>query len=463
MELEEFLSPLPSVRARDAIVFGNDIISYDDLILKIEEIKSNLLSRNLSGTTIVFIGDYGSDAIATLVALWLCDNTVCMISKDKCDQVREISGLTGAAVVIDVTSDNAIVFTNIENESYEAHNSEDETTHAHAKFIIFSSGTTGVPKGIIHRVDNFTNLYRDLYLSPRKILGFYFFDHMGGIITVLSTLASGGTLVIPRTRSPADVWKTIHAHEVEVASFSPSFINLSLASGIFHEASFPALKEVRFGTEPMNDITLTGLKAALPTVVISQLYGMSEVGVPPAYTNPSNPLELRFDPRFSDTKIVNGELFIRTTTMADGYVGKGNLPLTEGYFETRDLVQEDSSGFITILGRQDDLINVGGEKYVPSEIERVLIALPNVEDVAVYAVPHVLMGNVVGATFRLKEPEDLIELRRRIRWAVRDILKPGQVPQQIEIVEGELYTDRYKKKRKSLTDNGNQRIEKNHV
>ncbi|GBQ21702.1 hypothetical protein AA0472_0536 [Acetobacter estunensis NRIC 0472] len=213
----------------------------------------------------------------------------------------------------------------------------------------------------------------------------------------------------------------------------------------------------------MNDITLTGLKAALPTVVISQLYGMSEVGVPPAYTNPSNPLELRFDPRFSDTKIVNGELFIRTTTMADGYVGKGNLPLTEGYFETRDLVQEDSSGFITILGRQDDLINVGGEKYVPSEIERVLISVPNVEDVAVYAVPHVLMGNVVGATFRLKEPEDPIELRRRIRWAVRDILKRGQVPQQIEIVEDQLYTDRYKKKRKSLTDNGNQRIQKNHV
>ncbi|MCP1197504.1 fatty acid--CoA ligase family protein [Acetobacter senegalensis] len=445
MELEEFLSPLSSIRARDAIVFGNDIISYDDLILKIEEIKSNLLNRNIFGNTIVFIGDYGPSAIATLIALWLCDNTVCMVSKDKCDRVPEISGLTGATFVVDATNEDEISFRDTGHESYEIRVSGDR-----AKFIIFSSGTTGAPKGIIHRVDNFIKLYRDLSSPPRRTLGFYFFDHMGGIITILSTLISGSTLVIPQTRSPADVWNTIHAHEVEVASFSPSFINLSLASGIFHEASFPALKEVRFGTEPMNDITLTGLNAALPSVVISQLYGMSEVGVPPAYTNPSNPLELRFDPRFSDTKIVNGELFIRTTTMADGYVGKGNLPLTEGYFETRDLVQEDASGYLAILGRQDDLINVGGEKYSPSEIERVLIALPNVEDVAVYAVPHVLMGNVVGAAFRLKEPEDLLELRRRIRWAVRDILKRSQVPQEIEIVEDDLYTDRYKKRRNFL-------------
>ncbi len=129
-----------------------------------------------------------------------------------------------------------------------------------------------------------------------------------------------------------------------------------------------------------------------------------------------------------------------------GYLNAPSPFDEDGWFNTQDAVQVDGD-YIRFLGRDSDIINVGGQKVYPAEVENVLMQMENVRDVVVYGEPNPITGNVVVARINLFTPEDLAALKRRVRSFCRGRLAPFKVPVRIQISDEDQYSARYKKKR----------------
>jgi long-chain acyl-CoA synthetase len=106
---------------------------------------------------------------------------------------------------------------------------------------------------------------------------------------------------------------------------------------------------------------------------------------------------------------------------------------------------EEDDGYFRFLGRDSEIINVGGEKVYPAEVESVLQRLPGVEDVMVSGESNALLGEIVVAHVKLGGEESPAEFRKRMRSACREHLAPYKIPQKVVVVEESLHGDRFKK------------------
>jgi acyl-CoA synthetase (AMP-forming)/AMP-acid ligase II len=112
------------------------------------------------------------------------------------------------------------------------------------------------------------------------------------------------------------------------------------------------------------------------------------------------------------------------------------------------VVEQADGGFVRILGRKSEVINVGGNKVFPAEVETVLLQLSNVQDVVVYGKSNPLLGKVVAARLRLEQPEEITALKRRVRAFCHSHLASYKIPVDIETTEGDLLSPRQKKIRR---------------
>ena len=128
--------------------------------------------------------------------------------------------------------------------------------------------------------------------------------------------------------------------------------------------------------------TLAAIREALPRVRFKQTYGLSELGILPTQSRDSGSLWLKLGNAGFEHKIVDGILWLKSDTAMLGYLNAPSPFDQDGWFNTQDLVEVDGD-YVRILGRKSELINVGGEKVHPTEIENVLLQLDNVRDVTV--------------------------------------------------------------------------------
>ena len=147
------------------------------------------------------------------------------------------------------------------------------------------------------------------------------------------------------------------------------------------------------------------------------------------------------------TKVVEGILWIKSEYAMVGYLNAPSEFDDEGWFNTHDRVEVDGDYF-RILGRVTDVINVGGKKVYPGEIEDVILSLDNIVDVAVYGERHPLLGQIVAAKVRVEAPEDAAGLKLRIRQACIGALSPFKAPSKVTVVQDSLHSTRQKKIRR---------------
>jgi acyl-CoA synthetase (AMP-forming)/AMP-acid ligase II len=145
-------------------------------------------------------------------------------------------------------------------------------------------------------------------------------------------------------------------------------------------------------------------------------------------------------------KIVDGVLWIRSRSAMLGYLNAPSPFDVDGWFNTQDLVERDGE-YIRILGRKSELINVGGEKVHPTEIENVLLQVDNVRDVTVRGHPNPVTGEVVAAKITPLRPEDPDALKRRVRQFCHARLERYKIPAVIDVVLEDHYGARFKKSR----------------
>jgi acyl-coenzyme A synthetase/AMP-(fatty) acid ligase len=258
------------------------------------------------------------------------------------------------------------------------------------------------------------------------------FDHIGGLNTLFNTLAAGSLLAVPVSRSPADVAATIARHRVAILPASPTFLNLLLAAGL--TAELASLRVITYGTEPMPESLLARLKAAFPRVRFIQTFGTSETGITRTESPEAGSTFLRFEDPNLEWKVVDDELWLRSRTQIAGYLNASNERFTEdGWFRTGDKVEQGPNGTLRILGRMGEMINVGGEKLMPAEVESVVLGIPGVTDCRVRGEPHPLTGQTVVVDV-VTADADHEALRAAIRSACRERLARHKTPTRVTFV-----------------------------
>jgi acyl-CoA synthetase (AMP-forming)/AMP-acid ligase II len=147
-----------------------------------------------------------------------------------------------------------------------------------------------------------------------------------------------------------------------------------------------------------------------------------------------------------ETRVIDGMLEIKAKSAMLGYLNAPSPFTEDGWFKTGDAVVTNGE-YIKILGRKSEIINVGGEKVYPQEIEDVILELDNVSDVTVYGEKNPIMGNIVCARIRLRDDTKHKGFLNEIKIHCRKELQNYKVPVKI-FLENELqYSERFKKKR----------------
>jgi acyl-coenzyme A synthetase/AMP-(fatty) acid ligase len=310
----------------------------------------------------------------------------------------------------------------------------------HPGIIFFSSGTTGRPKAILHDFNNFLERYA-VPRPPLRALNFLLFDHAGGINTMLHTLFNRGVVIVPAERTPETLADDMVKHRVELLPTTPTFLRMMLLAGVFDTMQFPDLRVITYGTERMDQGTLDRLCEKLPDVDFRQTYGLSELGVFQVRSKARDSLWMQIGGKGIETKIVDGVLHIRSDNRMLGYLNAPS-PLVDGWYDTGDLVERDGD-YIKVVGRARDVLNVGGLKILPGEVERVALLHPDVLRAKVIGVPNPITGQHIEVTV---EPREGAQLDRRAMMAhFRSHLQKQLSPHKVTIGRVEL-SHRFKQK-----------------
>ena len=319
-------------------------------------------------------------------------------------------------------------------------------------FILYTSGTTGVPKGAQltnHNMAHSAWISGSAYgftVASTNLVAMPLF-HVGGMGYGLSAFFHGGHTVLRRDADPAAIVRDIAAHGVTHAFFVPAVIQAILAVDGVEEADLTSLELLVYGAAPIGDAVLRQAITVLRCQFL-QAYGMTEtagtiVTLAPEAHDPDGPqaallrscgrplpwVELRVvDPDSiaagapTDAPVGQvGEIWTRSAQNTPGYRNKPEATqeaiTDDGWLRTGDAAYADADGYLFLFDRFKDMIVSGGENVYPAEVENVLYDHPGIADAAVVGVPHEKWGETVkaivvpvaGATVGL---DDVVELCR---------------------------------------------------
>ncbi|MBC8487887.1 MAG: long-chain fatty acid--CoA ligase, partial [Bacteroidetes bacterium] len=243
---------------------------------------------------------------------------------------------------------------------------------------------------------------------------------------------------------PDGVLKAVEKYKVELLPTSPTFINLILLSEAYKRHDISFLKTVTYGTEPMPESTLKRFNQLFPDIKLLQTYGLSEVGILRSKSKGSDSLWVKVGGEGFETRVVDGMLEIKAKSAMLGYLNAPSPFTEDGWFKTGDAVEVDGE-YIKILGRKSEIINVGGEKVYPQEVENVILEMDNVAEVTVYGEKNPIMGNIVCAKVRLVKYEDKKLFINRLKKHCKESIQNYKVPVKVKIDDEEQYSERYKK------------------
>jgi long-chain acyl-CoA synthetase len=406
-------------------------IDYPFLIHKGDELRfSEIASQSpvdLSqvgrGDVVAIIGDFNPSSILTL--LRLIDIGVVVVPLT--DDTRHEHDYFFESALVDVVIDGTEVKQRSHNRKHEL--IDKLRNLEHAGLILFSTGTTGRPKAILHDL----TLFLKRFETPRptlRTINFLLFDHIGGINTLLHTLFNKGVVVAPESRTVDSILETCRKFNVEVLPTTPTFLRMMLMSGAVPSKVPDCLKVVTYGTERMDQPTLDDFCKLLPNVDFRQTFGMSELGIVRVKSEARDSLFMKVGGEGVETRVVNNVLQIRSESRMLGYL---NAPLpfdAEGWYDTKDVV-EVKDGCYKVTGRISEVINVGGLKFMASEVERVALQFSNVSLVKATPKTNPITGQHVELL--VQATTDGAVDKVALLDFLKDRLQPHMVPKRIRV------------------------------
>ena len=320
--------------------------------------------------------------------------------------------------------------------------------------VLHTSGTTSRPKRVPLRHRNLTasiaNVVRSYELGPQDVsMCVMPLFHVHGLVaSALATLASGGTVVVPERFNAMGIWPLMQAARPTWFSASPTPHSLMLSR--VRDNRPPGTERLRFVrscSSALSPAQMALMEERLGVPVL-EAYGMTEAShqmasnpLPPGARMPGSVgrgtgVEITIlDADGAEQPIgQSGEVCIRGANVIDGYENNPEAnasSFVNGWFRTGDLGTLDAGGYVRLLGRIKELINRGGEKISPREVDEVLESHPAVAEAVCFGVPHPTWGEEVAAAVVLSAPATEKELLAFCRQRLADF----KVPRRLHIVE----------------------------
>ncbi|MGZ4712489.1 MAG: class I adenylate-forming enzyme family protein [Acidimicrobiia bacterium] len=289
--------------------------------------------------------------------------------------------------------------------------------------IMYTSGTTGLPKGVAVRHRNVAMIpnHEPAWTGGGWIHGAPMFT-FAGIAFIYNPMKMGLVgLYLPKF--DARRWlELVETERPHMAFLVPAMAELLVAHPDFATPDLTRLRAVSIGSAPLAPQTLVRLQERLPDATVSNSYGMTEAG--PAYIvmpkdevtkrigsvgKPVGPMQLRIV-RDDDTECAPcevGELLTRMEGAQREYYKDPDATAStwtaDGWLRSGDLAYLDEDGFLYIAGRKKDMIIRGGHNVYPTDIEAVLLEHPDVQEAAVVGVPHQVLGEDIAAYVVLRD------------------------------------------------------------
>jgi fatty-acyl-CoA synthase len=297
---------------------------------------------------------------------------------------------------------------------------DNQVADSEVAWIMYTSGTTGRPKGAMLTHGNvlwnnvmswlaYDSLTTDITLVCAPLF------HIGGLnVTPLSAFTKGATVVLLRTFDPARVLDLIARHRVTTMFGVPAMFQFMALSPGFAGADLSSVRMFICGGAPVPEqlIRLYGERG----IMFTQGYGLTEtspfVTIVPASRAAEKIGSAGLPPFFTEVRLVDaedhevtepgerGEIVVRGPNVMKGYWNRPDATaeaIVNGWFHTGDVGVRDAEGFFSVVDRQKDMIISGGENIYPAEIEDVLYGHPDVAEVAVIGVPDTKWGETVRA------------------------------------------------------------------
>jgi fatty-acyl-CoA synthase len=442
---------------RRAVVFGDRVITYDELDLRTDRLASALAARGfVAGDRVAVLLLNRPEHLEVFFAVAKLGGVVVPVNYlFKAAEVEHLLRDSGARwafveerlwtavrplragrvdvtfVSLDATEPGTTAYEELLAAGSAA--GVDVVVDADAPFVLqYTSGTTGFPKGATHthgtvlwnalqQLADFGLSEDDVYLCIPALCwaaGMHSFT--------LSVLWAGGTVVLHPSRGfdPGEVCRTVERHGVTIMVLVPSVLRMVLGHPL-EEHELGSLRLAVSGGEPVPVPAIEELQRRLPTCDLVQGYGMTEFPTVMTFLAAAHAVakrgsagragtttELRvLDDDGRDAEAgVHGEIVVRSPATMVGYHGRPDATaaaIVEGWFHTGDRGYLDDDGFLYIAGRSKDLIISGGLNVYPAEVERVLETHPAVREVAVVGAPddrygevgvaHVVLEDGVGA------------------------------------------------------------------
>jgi acyl-CoA synthetase (AMP-forming)/AMP-acid ligase II len=377
-------------KAEPAVILDGQEIWFTD----IQERTRKHLDGIMAGDVVALIGDFNAESIADMIHL--IDIGVILVP---------LSPLTEEEhrYFFDVAKVNWVVRNGLKTRISPRKSDPllDQLRYLnHAGLVLFSSGTTGRPKAILHDL----TLFLKRFETPRptyRTLAFLLFDHIGGINTLLHTLFNSGTIICTSRRDIKNVIAICQKYKIEVLPTTPTFLRLLLISGVIPREIPETLKVITYGTERMDESTLRRLCELLPAVDFRQTFGMSELGILRVKSKARDSLLMKIGGEGIEWKVENDLLLIRSETKMLGYLNAPSPFDKDGWYQTNDLV-EVYGDYIKVVGRNNDVVNVGGLKFLLSEVELIAYENENVELATAKSASNPITGQHVEITIQLK-------------------------------------------------------------
>ncbi len=323
--------------------------------------------------------------------------------------------------------------------------------------IIYTSGTTSAPKGVLLRHGNLTSYVLGTieFLSAEEDAAALVSVppyHIAAVANVISNLYAGRRTMVLEQFSPDEWLELVRAEGITNALVVPTMLSRIVEAGT--DLSVPTLRGLAYGGAPMPASLIEKALRAWPQVGFVNAYGLTETSSTVAVLGPEQhrealasevpavrarlssvgqiipgvDLEIRDEAGLALPPGEVGRICVRGEQVSAEYDGLGKAVDNRGYFDTRDRGYVDVDGYLFVGGRIDDTIIRGAENIAPAEIEEVILAHPSVLDVAVIGVPDEEWGQRIEAVVVLREgcELDVDDLRTSVLESLRSSKTPDR-------------------------------------